>query len=68
MRERKVVKLRVDMHEDTKFKIIDKMNERDLIHYIWIRLVTLAGKVNLEGRLIFIKKYSIYNRNFGNRI
>ena len=51
MRERKFVKLRVDMHEDTKFKIIDKMNERDLIHYIWIRLVTLAGKVNLEGNL-----------------
>ena len=51
MRERKVVKLRVDMHEDTKFKIIDKMKERDLVHYIWIRLVTLAGKVNLEGSL-----------------
>jgi len=51
MRERKFVKLRVDMHEDTKFKIIDKMKERDLVHYIWIRLVTLAGKVNLEGDL-----------------
>jgi predicted phage replisome organizer len=51
MRERKFVKLRVDMHEDTKFKIIDKMKERDLVHYIWIRLVTLAGKVNLEGSL-----------------
>ena len=51
MRERKFVKIRVDMHEDTKFKIIDKMNERDLIHYIWTRLVTLAGKVNLEGDL-----------------
>ena len=51
MRERKFVKLRVDMYEDTKFKIIDTMKDRDLIHYIWTRLVTLAGKVNLEGNL-----------------
>ncbi len=49
--ERKVVKLRVDMYNDTKFKIIDTMEERDLIHYIWTRLLTLAGKVNLEGKL-----------------
>ena len=46
MRERKFVKLRVNMYEDTKFKIIDTMKDRDLIHYIWTRLVTLAGKVN----------------------
>ncbi len=51
MRERKFVKLRVDMHEDTKFKIIDRMEQRDLIHYIWIRLIVLAGKVNLGGEL-----------------
>lgn len=51
MKERKFVKLRVDMHDDTKSKIIDTMNERDLIQYIWIRLIILAGKVNLEGEL-----------------
>ncbi|BCZ48375.1 hypothetical protein psyc5s11_44420 [Clostridium gelidum] len=51
MRERKFVKIRVDMFEDTKFKIIDTKPERDLIHYIWTRLLTLAGKVNLEGEL-----------------
>ncbi|ACD52758.1 phage protein [Clostridium botulinum] len=49
--ERKIVKLRVDMYNDTKFKIIDTMEHRDLIHYIWTRLLTLAGKVNLEGKL-----------------
>ncbi|NFG58740.1 hypothetical protein FC778_08500 [Clostridium botulinum] len=49
--ERKIVKLRVDMYNDTKFKIIDTMEDRDLIHYIWTRLLTLAGKVNLEGEL-----------------
>ncbi|HBZ6638049.1 TPA: phage replisome organizer N-terminal domain-containing protein, partial [Clostridium botulinum] len=54
-------KLRVDMYGDTKFKIIDTMEERDLIHYIWTRLLTLAGKVNLEGKLYMSKSipYSI---------
>lgn len=51
MRERKVVKFNVNMYEDTKFKIIDMKPERDLIHYVWTRFVTLAGKVNLEGDL-----------------
>jgi predicted phage replisome organizer len=51
MKERKYVKLRVDMYEDTKFKIIDMKPERDVIHYIWNRLVLLSGKVNLEGEL-----------------
>ena len=55
MRERKVVKLRVNMYEDTKFKIIDMKPERDLIHYVWTRLLTLAGKVNLEGNLYMSK-------------
>ncbi|AOR24979.1 phage replisome organizer N-terminal domain-containing protein [Clostridium taeniosporum] len=53
--ERKIVKLRVDMYNDTKFKIIDTMEDRDLIHYIWTRLLTLAGKVNLEGDLYLSK-------------
>ncbi|MBK1810390.1 phage replisome organizer N-terminal domain-containing protein [Clostridium sp. YIM B02505] len=55
MRERKYVKFRVDMYEDTKFKIIDMKPERDVIHYIWNRLVLLAGKVNLEGDMFLSK-------------
>ncbi|WP_315073670.1 phage replisome organizer N-terminal domain-containing protein [uncultured Clostridium sp.] len=51
MRERKYIKFRTDMYEDTKFKIIDTKPNRDLIHYAWTRLVALAGKVNLEGDL-----------------
>ena len=43
------------MYDDTKFKIIDMKPERDLIHYVWTRLVTLAGKVNLEGDLYMSK-------------
>jgi len=72
MLERKIVKLKVNMYEDTKFKIIDTKPERDLIHYVWTRLITLAGKVNLEGDLFMSKnlKYTIetlaieFNRDF----
>ena len=55
MRERKYVKFRVDMYDDTKFKIIDMKPERDVIHYVWNRIVLLAGKVNLEGDLYLSK-------------
>lgn len=51
MGERRYVKFRSDMYEDTKFKMIDMKPERDLIHYVWTRFVTLAGKVNLDGDL-----------------
>ncbi len=55
MRERKYIKFRTDMYSDTKFKIIDTRPERDLIHYVWNRVVVLAGKVNLEGELYLSK-------------
>ncbi|OPJ62574.1 phage replisome organizer N-terminal domain-containing protein [Clostridium oryzae] len=55
MRERRYVKLRVDMYEDTKFKIMDSKPERDVIFYIWSRIVLLAGKVNLVGELYLSK-------------
>lgn len=73
MREKKNIKLRTDMYEDTKFKIIDTMAERDTINYIWTRLLTLCGKVNdSEGRLYVTKNmpYTIeilsveFNRSF----
>ena len=51
MRERKYVKFRVDMFDDTKLKIINRRCERDLIDYVWLRLGLLAGKVNREGDL-----------------
>ena len=55
MGERRYVKLKTDMYEDTKFKIIDTKPERDVIHYVWNRIVLLAGKVNLEGDLYLSK-------------
>ena len=55
MRERKYIKFRVDMHEDTKLKIIDRMPERDLVQYLWTRFVALAAKVNRDGDLYLSK-------------
>lgn len=51
MRERKYIKFRVDMYDDTKLKIIDRRPNRDLTHYVWNRVVVLAGKCNQEGDL-----------------
>lgn len=48
---KKNIKVRTDMFEDTKFKMIDRMEERDLINYVWFRSMTLAGKVNRDGEL-----------------
>ena len=53
MIDRKIIKVRTDMFEDTKFKLIDRIKERDLINYIWFRIMTLAGKVNKGGDLYF---------------
>lgn len=55
MRERKYIKIRTDMYEDIKMKIIDRSPRRDLVHYIWSRTMTLAGKVNREGKLYMSK-------------
>lgn len=55
MKERRHVKIRTDMYEDIKMKIIDRNPRRDLIHYIWSRTMILAGKVNREGKLYMSK-------------
>jgi len=53
MAEAKWVKFEVNMFDDTKLKIIDNMDKRDLIIYIWTRLLVLAGKSNCGG-LVYI--------------
>ena len=55
MRERRYVKIRTDMYDDIKMKIIDRSPRRDLVHYIWSRTMVLAGKVNREGKLYMSK-------------
>lgn len=51
MRERKCVKFKLDIYDDTKTKIIDKRPERDFIHYFFARSIVLAGKADCEGKL-----------------
>lgn len=60
MRERRYVKLRSDMYDDTKFKIIDTMENRDTINYIWTRILTLCGKINNRFGYLLLSKNMIY--------
>ena len=46
------IKLRVDMFDDEKIKIIQSMPEGDAILVIWIRIIALAGKCNAKGVLL----------------
>lgn len=45
------VKFEVNMYDDTKLKILDHMDNRDLHHYVWTRLLVLTGKINRGGYL-----------------
>ena len=73
MGKKKFVKIATDMYDDTKFKIIDTMAERDTINYVWTRILTLCGKINdPEGKLYVTKNmpYTVeilaveFNRSF----
>lgn len=46
------IKLRVDMFDDEKIKIIQYMPEGDTILVIWIRIIALAGKCNAKGLVL----------------
>lgn len=55
MKERRYVKFKVDIYDDTKTKIIDQRPERDFIHYFFARCIILAGKSDCEGELYMAK-------------
>ena len=55
MRERRYVKFKIDIYDDTKTKIIDQKPERDFIHYFFARCIVLAGKSDYEGKLYMAK-------------
>lgn len=57
----KWIKLSIDMFDDEKIKIIDSMPKRDLIHYVWIRLLVQAGKTNSAGD-IFLNENIPYTK------
>lgn len=46
------IKLRVDMFDDEKIKIIQSMPEGDAVLVIWIRIIALAGKCNAKGLVL----------------
>ena len=49
MADVKWIKIHTGIFDDEKIKLIDSMPDRDAIFVIWIKLLTLAGKVNNNG-------------------
>jgi len=49
MAEVKWIKLLTEMFDDEKIKLIEAVPEADMILVIWIKLLTLAGKKNMNG-------------------
>jgi len=47
--EVKWIKLLTEMFDDEKIKLIEAVPEADMILVIWIKLLTLAGKKNMNG-------------------
>lgn len=52
MAEIRWIKLKTDMFDDEKIKIIQSMPEGDAILVIWIRIIALAGKCNAGGLVL----------------
>jgi predicted phage replisome organizer len=46
------IKIKVDMFDDEKIKLLQALPEGDSILIIWISLITLAGKSNAKGYLL----------------
>jgi predicted phage replisome organizer len=55
------IKLNTNMCEDETMRLLDSLELRDLIIYVWIRLLLQAGKVNDNG-LIYLKKDVPYTK------
>jgi len=47
--EVKWIKLLTEMFDDEKIKLIEAVPEADMILVIWVKLLTLAGKKNMNG-------------------
>ena len=59
MSEIKWIKIRTDIFDDEKICLIDALPDRDAIIVIWIKLITLAGKLNRKG-VLSISKNIVY--------
>lgn len=51
MADVKWVRVSIEMFNDPKLKIINSMEEKDLINYVWMRTLLLAGRSNKDGSL-----------------
>ena len=49
MAEVKWIKLVTEFFDDEKIKLIESMPEADMVLIIWVKLLTLAGKKNMNG-------------------
>ncbi len=59
MSEIKWIKITTDIFDDEKICLIDALPDRDAIIVIWIKLITLAGKLNTKG-VLAISKNIVY--------
>ena len=55
------IKLNTNMCEDETMRLIDSLALRDPAHYVWIRLLLRAGKINDNG-LRYLKKDVPYTK------
>ncbi|MGE8004002.1 phage replisome organizer N-terminal domain-containing protein [Lysinibacillus sp. NPDC093216] len=46
------IKLRTDMFDNTKIRLIEKLPEGDTILVIWVKLLAAAGKANCNGYIM----------------
>jgi predicted phage replisome organizer len=54
----KWIKIKTDIFDDEKIKIIDTLPDNDAVIVIWFKLLTLAGKCNKNGALFLNNKIS----------
>lgn len=58
MSEIKWIRLAVGMFDNDKIKVIEQMPEADTILVIWIKLLTMAGKINAGGFIMLTENIS----------
>ncbi|WP_051590505.1 phage replisome organizer N-terminal domain-containing protein [Exiguobacterium antarcticum] len=57
MNEIKWIKLSVDMFDDEKIKLLEKMPDGDTLIVIWCKLLTMAGKGNHKGYIMLTESF-----------
>jgi predicted phage replisome organizer len=49
------IKLRLDLFDDMKIQVLEQMRQSDTLILLWLRLLTLAGKLD-DGGLLYLTK------------